>query len=85
MVFLNLFAVTIVLLVFAFFTMVVLRITSVDQTSRDVMLLLVGALSGSLSTVVGYFFGSSKGSADKNVAIGKMVEREHEQHQSFSG
>lgn len=31
----------------------------------DAVMLIIGALIGAFSTVVGYFFGSSKGSADK--------------------
>ena len=33
--------------------------------------LIVGALVGSFTLVVGYFFGSSKGSADKNNLLNK--------------
>ena len=38
----------------------------VPETNKDLLNITVGALIGSFSTLVGYFFGSSKGSADKN-------------------
>lgn len=37
--------------------------------------LLIGALIGNFATVVGYFFGSSKGSSDKNETIKKAIEK----------
>lgn len=39
--------------------------------NKDILNIVVGALIGSFTTVVGYFYGSSKGSADKN----KMFEK----------
>jgi uncharacterized membrane protein YfcA len=38
---------------------------------RDVISLAVGAFIAAFSTVVGYFYGSSRGSADKNEMIRK--------------
>lgn len=40
--------------------------------SNDVIYMLFGALVGGFTTVLGYFFGSSKGSADKNVIIEEL-------------
>ena len=71
--FLNFFALMIVVLVFAFFGLVVLKINAVSQAAHDVMLILIGALAGALSTVLGYYFGSSKSSADKNEVINQML------------
>jgi hypothetical protein len=73
MAFLNVFAVIIVVLVFGFFGLVVLKITIVSQAAHDVMLILIGALAGALSIVLNFFFGSSKSSADKNTTINKML------------
>jgi len=39
------------------------------QTNKDIMLMLVGAMLAKFSDVIGYFFGSSKGSADKNTML----------------
>lgn len=55
------------LIVIGFFIlMVVLVYTSVPDTNKDLLNLVVGALIGSFATVVGYFYGSSLGSSDKN-------------------
>jgi|WetSurMetagenome_2_1015567.scaffolds.fasta_scaffold542584_2 hypothetical protein len=71
--FLNAFAVIIVLLVLGFFAMVVVNINSVSQTAHDVMLMLIGTLSGVLMTVIGYYFGSSKSSSEKNEVIQRVL------------
>lgn len=43
--------------------------------SESTVNLLVGSLIGSFGLVVGYFYGSSKGSADKNeLLVGKKNE-----------
>jgi len=39
------------------------------EGNKDVGLLVIGALVAKFSDVVGYFFGSSKGSSDKNELI----------------
>ena len=55
------------LIVLGFFVlMVVLVYTSVPDQNKDLLNLVVGALIGSFATVVGYFYGSSLGSSDKN-------------------
>jgi uncharacterized BrkB/YihY/UPF0761 family membrane protein len=55
------------LIVIGFFVlMVVLVYTSVPDQNKDLLNLVVGALIGSFATVVGYFYGSSLGSSDKN-------------------
>lgn len=74
--FLNTFAVVIVLLVFAFFGVVVMKINTVGQAAHDVMLILIGSLAGALSTVIGYYFGSSKSSSEKTEAMNRMLKTE---------
>lgn len=44
---------------------------TIPEGSKEAAYMLFGALSGSFSGVVQYFFGSSKGSSDKNAAIFK--------------
>jgi len=46
---------------------------SVPDQNKDLLNLVVGALIGSFSTIVGYFYGSSKGSAEKNELLKNMV------------
>ena len=55
------------LIVIGFFILLYLLVTStVPDTNKDLLNLVVGALIGSFATVVGYFYGSSAGSAAKN-------------------
>jgi hypothetical protein len=41
----------------------------------DAFMLIIGALIGAFSTVVGYFFGSSKGSSSKDETISDFVNK----------
>jgi len=36
------------------------------ETNKDALLILLGVMAAAFSNVIGYFFGSSKGSAEKN-------------------
>ena len=55
------------LIVLGFFVLLIALVYSgVPDQNKDLLNLVVGALIGSFATVVGYFYGSSKGSADKN-------------------
>ncbi len=38
---------------------------AIPEVNHDVVMLLIGALIAKFADVVGYFYGSSKGSADK--------------------
>lgn len=49
----------------------VLMFKSVPPDNKDLLNITIGALIGSFVTVVGYFYGSSKGSADKNELLQK--------------
>jgi len=63
------------LIVIGFFVlMITLVFASVPEQNKDLLNLVVGALIGSFATIVGYFFGSSKGSAEKTQAINKQIE-----------
>ncbi len=60
------------LIVIGFFVLLYLLISAeVPERNKDLLNLIVGALIGSFATVVGYFYGSSKGSADKNEMLNK--------------
>ncbi len=56
----------IVLVVGIFVLLGVLIIHEIPDANKDLLNMVVGAIIVSFATVIGYFFGSSKGSADKN-------------------
>ena len=57
------------LIVIGFFATTIYLIAS--KANNDALMLILGALIGAFSTVVGYFYGSSKGSADKTELLNK--------------
>jgi uncharacterized membrane protein len=63
------------LIIVGFFGLLYLLVTkTVPDVNKDLLNLVVGALIGSFATVVGYFYGSSAGSAAKNDIIAKQNE-----------
>lgn len=55
------------LIVMGFFTLLILLVLSaVPSENKDLLNLVVGALIGSFSGIVSYFFGSSLGSSKKD-------------------
>ena len=59
------------LIVIAFFaTIYLLAKVEMPLTNKDLLLIVIGALVAKFGDVVAYFFGSSKGSADKNEMLG---------------
>ena len=58
------------LIAIGFFALLyILVYKSIPVENKDVLNLVIGALIGSFTTVVSYFFGSSKGSSDKTKLI----------------
>ena len=54
-----------------FFVLIILLVkVEIPEANSDVLNLVVGALIGSFTTIVSYFFGSSKGSSDKTKMLG---------------
>jgi len=41
------------------------------ESNKDALLILLGVMASAFTNVVGYFFGSSKGSAEKNEMLKK--------------
>ena len=63
------------LIVTGFFVLLALLVPSaVPNENMDLLNLVVGALIGSFATVVGYFYGSSAGSARKDEILSKNKE-----------
>lgn len=60
-----------VIVVGFFLLLIVLANKGIPDQNKDLLNLVVGALIGSFATVVGYFYGSSKGSAEKNELLKK--------------
>ena len=60
------------IIVIGFFTLLITLVyQSIPTENTSVLNLVIGALIGSFTTIVGYFYGSSKGSSDKNDLINK--------------
>ena len=60
------------LIAICFFIVVGLLVfKQVPESNEKLIYMLIGALVGSFGTIVNYFYGSSKGSADKNDIISK--------------
>jgi len=47
---------------------------TIPQDNMNILLLIIGALISSFTTVVQYYFGSSKGSADKDKILRNKEE-----------
>ena len=55
------------IIIVGFFTvMVFLAVIDIPTASKDMFYIVLGALVSKFSTVVDYFYGTSKGSSDKN-------------------
>lgn len=65
------------LVVIGFYALLyILMKTELPQSNRDLLSLTIGALIGSFTSIVGYFYGSSKGSAEKDVIIRHKTKTE---------
>lgn len=63
------------LIVLGFFVLLgMLVLSAVPNENMDLLNLVVGSLIGSFATVVGYFYGSSAGSARKDEILSKNKE-----------
>jgi hypothetical protein len=49
-----------------------------NQVAKEIMLYVLGVLSAVLTQIFGYYFGSSRGSAEKSRTIDSLVEKETE-------
>ena len=60
---------------FGLFGFVLFDKGTIDPTRKDILIYVLGVLSAIATQIVAYYFGSSKGSADKNMAIDKMISK----------
>lgn len=63
----------------SFYGFIVLKVLAMDKAFvdgvKEVLLFLLGALTTSVVAIIGYWFNSSQGSADKTVALAHAAER----------
>ena len=60
------------LVVVGFFVLLyVLTVIEIPAGNKDALNLVIGALIGSFASIISYYFGSSKGSADKTEMLNK--------------
>lgn len=70
-----LLAVGVILASFGLFAIVMFDTGVIDPTRKDILIYLLGVLSAIVGQVISYYFGSSKGSADKNSAIDQILRK----------
>ena len=68
-------AISIVVLTFLLFGLVLLDGDAIDDTRKDLAIYVLGALSGICGMVASYYFGSSSGSSAKNQVIEDLMKR----------
>lgn len=60
---------------FILFGLVMFAEGIIDPTRKDIIIYVLGVLSAISTQIISYYFGSSKGSTDKNAAIDKMLAK----------
>ena len=68
-------AIAMLLATFVLFGLVMFAEGVIDTTRKDIIIYVLGVLSAISTQIVSYYFGSSKGSTDKNVAIDKILNK----------
>jgi len=63
------------IVIFSFLLFYALLFKDVQDKSKDVILFVLGAVSTNLTQVVSYYFGSSKGSEDKQNIINSHIKK----------
>jgi hypothetical protein len=65
----------VLLMTFGLFSIVLFDNGDIDPSRKDILIYVLGVLSAIATQIVSYYFGSSQGSAAKNSAIDKMLEK----------
>ena len=60
---------------FILFGLVMFAEGVVDSTRKDIIIYVLGVLSAISTQIISYYFGSSKGSTDKSMAIDKILTK----------
>jgi hypothetical protein len=67
-------AITVLLLTFSLFGIVMFDPEPVDSTRKDLLVYVLGVLSAISTQIVGYYFGSSIGSKDKQETLDRVMK-----------
>jgi len=70
-----LLAIGVLVATFGLFSFVLFDKGAIDPTRKDILIYVLGVLSAIATQIVAYYFGSSKGSADKNTAIDNLLRK----------
>jgi hypothetical protein len=62
-----------VVLTFILFGIIIF--VDVDGDSKDILIYILGALTSSVTMILGYYFGSSAGSKEKSAQIDELLEK----------
>lgn len=65
----------VLLATFVLFGLIMFENSMMDASRKDIIIYVLGVLSAISTQIISYYFGSSKGSSDKNVAIDKMLSK----------
>jgi hypothetical protein len=68
-------AASVLSMIFILFGFILFDKGLIDPTRKDILIYVLGVLSAIATQIVSYYFGSSQGSAAKNSAIYKMLEK----------
>ena len=68
-------AIAVLIATFGLFAFVLFDSNTIDPTRKDILIYVLGVLSAIATQIVSYYFGSSKGSSDKNAAIDNMLKK----------
>jgi heme O synthase-like polyprenyltransferase len=67
------------IIVFGFFVLLyILLFKAITPANENILNIVIGALIGSFTTIIGYFFGSSSGSAEKTKLLTEINETKTE-------
>ena len=58
---------------FILFGLVMFADGVIENTRKDIIIYVLGVLSAISTQIISYYFGSSKGSADKNMSLDKVI------------
>lgn len=68
-------AIAILVATFILFGLVMFADGVIENTRKDIIIYVLGVLSAISTQIVSYYFGSSKGSADKNASLDKIITK----------